>query len=196
VRYLPSELSPPLQKARTLQLLIGQLEALAARCPLLMVIEDAHWIDPTTQELVDLTIDRVARLPVLMVITFRPTYEAPWAGRPGVSRVDLAGLDRMQSTALLSQTVVGRTLPAEVLNQILDRTDGVPLYVEELTKSLLEQHGGRRDLEGPLQVGQIPASLHDSLMARLDHLESARDLVLLAAVLAGCGNSRQWQYIW
>jgi len=148
-------LSPQRKKERTLEALIRQLEGLARQQPVLMVFEDAHWIDPTSRELLDLTIERVRNLPVLLIVTFRPEFQPVWTGQPQVMMLTLNRLDRRDLSALVAQIAGGETLPDEVVDQIVERTDGVPLFVEELTKSILES--------GIPLVG-IPATLHDSLM--------------------------------
>ena len=118
--------------------LIRQLEGLARRQPVIMVFEDAHWIDPTSRELLDLTIECVCSLPVLLIVTFRPEFQPPWTGQPQVTMLALSRLDRRDRTVLVEQIAGGKVLPAEVIEQIANRTDGVPLFVEELTKSVLE----------------------------------------------------------
>jgi class 3 adenylate cyclase len=166
-RHPLPNLSPQRKKERTLEALIRQLEGLARRQPVLMVFEDAHWIDPTSRDLLDLAVERVRGLPVLLIVTFRPEFKPPWIGQPQVTMLVLNRLDRRDRTILVEQIVGGKELPEDVVSQIAERTDGVPLFVEELTKSVLES-GGRR-------VG-IPGSLHDSLMARLDRLASGRQV--------------------
>jgi class 3 adenylate cyclase/predicted ATPase len=173
-------LSPQLKKEKTLESLIRQLEGLARRHPIAMVFEDAHWIDPTSRELLDLTIERVRSLPVLLIVTFRPEFQPPWIGQPQVTMLALSRLDRHDRTALIEQIPGAATLPDEVIDQIADRTDGVPLFVEELTKSVLES--------GVPAVG-IPTTLHDSLMARLDRLASVR---LVAQI--GSAIGREFPY--
>jgi class 3 adenylate cyclase len=164
-RHPLPNLSPQRKKDRTLEALIRQLEGLARQQPLLMVFEDAHWIDPTSRELLDLTIERVRNLPVLLILTFRPEFQPAWTGQPQVTMLSLNRLDQRDRSALVAQIATGNTLPDEVVDQIVDRTDGVPLFIEELTKSVLES--------GVPLVG-IPTTLHDSLMARLDRLASVR----------------------
>ena len=139
-----------------------------------MVFEDAHWIDPTSRELLDLTVERVRSLPVLLIVTFRPEFQPPWTGQPQVSVVALNRLDRHDRTVLVEQLAGGKVLPDDVIAQIADRTDGVPLFVEELTKSVLET--------GVTPFG-IPTSLHDSLMARLDRLGSVRRVAQTGAAI-------------
>src|SRR5258705_305752 len=137
-RHPLPNLSPQRKKERTLEALIRQLEGLARRQPILMVFEDAHWIDPTSSELLDLTVERIRSLPVLLIVTFRPEFQPPWTGQPQVTMLALNRLNRHDRTALVEQIAVGKPLPDEVVAQIADRTDGVPLFVEELTKSVLE----------------------------------------------------------
>jgi class 3 adenylate cyclase len=173
-------LSPQRKKERTLEALLRQLNGLARQHPILMVFEDAHWIDPTSRELLDLTVERVGNLPVLMIVTFRPQFQPPWTGQPQVMMLALNRLDLRDRTALVQQIAGGTALPNEVVDQIAERTDGVPLFVEELTKSVLES--------GAPLVG-IPTTLQDSLMARLDRLASVR---LVAQIGAAIG--REFSY--
>ena len=182
------DLSPQRKKQRTLEALIRQIEGLARQQPVLMVFEDAHWIDPTTRELLDLTVERVRSLPVLLVVTFRPEFQPPWTGQPGVSMLALNRLDRRDRTALVLHVSAGKALPYEVVDQIVDRTDGVPLFVEELTKSILEsgllrEEADRYVLDRALPPFAIPTSLHDSLMARLDRLASVRHVAQIGAAI-------------
>jgi class 3 adenylate cyclase/predicted ATPase len=173
-RHRLPNLSPQRKKERTLEALICQLEGLARQQPVLMVFEDAHWIDPTSRELLDLTIERIRSLPVLLIVTFRPQFQPVWTGQPQVTMLTLNRLDRHDRTALVEQVAGGKPLPAAIVKQIADRTDGVPLFVEELTKSVLER--------GVAPVG-IPATLHDSLMARLDRLASVRPVAQIGAAI-------------
>ncbi len=178
-RHPPPTLSPQRKKERTLGALIRLLERMAAQQPVVMVFEDAHWIDPTSRELLDLVVDRVRNLPVLLVVTFRPEFQPPWIGQPQVTMLALNRLDRRDRTALVAQIAGGKALPGEVIDQIADRTDGVPLFVEELTRSILEsgllrEENGRYVLDRALPPFAIPTTLHDSLMARLDRLAAVR----------------------
>jgi class 3 adenylate cyclase/predicted ATPase len=178
-RHPLPNLSPQRKKERTLEALLRQLGGLAREHPVLMVFEDAHWIDPTSRELLDLTVERVRALPVLLIVTFRPEFQPPWAGQPQVSMLALNRLDRHDRTALVEQIAGGKALPDEVANQIAERTDGVPLFVEELTKSVLEsgllrEEGDRYVLDARLPAFAIPTTLHASLLARLDRLASVR----------------------
>jgi class 3 adenylate cyclase/predicted ATPase len=182
-RHPLPNLSPQRKKERTLEALIRQLEGLARQQPVVMVFEDAHWIDPTSRELLDLTVEHVRSLPVLLIVTFRPEFQPPWTGQPQVTMLTLNRLDLRDRTALIEQIAGGKALPDEVVAQIVDRTDGVPLFVEELTKSVLES--------GVSLVG-IPTTLHDSLMARLDRLASVR---LVAQIGAAIGREFSYQLL-
>src|SRR5215472_15239670 len=185
-RHPLSNLSSQRKKERTLEALIRGLEGLAHRQPLVMVLEDAHWIDPSSRELLDVIIDRIGNLPVLLVVTFRPEFQQPSTSEPHVTMLVLNRLDRLDRTALVTQVARGRALPDEVVAQIVERTDGVPLFVEELTKNVLESElvrdqEGRYVLEDPLPPITIPTSLHASLLARLDRLGSARHVAQIGA---------------
>jgi class 3 adenylate cyclase/tetratricopeptide (TPR) repeat protein len=178
------------QRARRAVLggLIQRLEALTKQSPVLMLFEDAHWADPTSIELLTLTIERVQTLPVLLVISFRPDYQPPWTGLPHVTTLALNRLGRRERTKLVEHITGGKSLPPELLEQIVDRTDGVPLFVEELTKALLEseqlhEDHGRYVLEQPMQQLAIPTTLQDSLMARVDRLGSAREVLQIGAAI-------------
>jgi class 3 adenylate cyclase/tetratricopeptide (TPR) repeat protein len=186
-RPLPN-LSPQRKKERTLQALIRQLEGLARQQPVVMVFEDAHWIDPTSRELLDLTVEQVRSLPVLLIVTFRPEFQPPWTGQPQVTMLALNRLDRRDRTALIAQIAGGKALPGEVVTQIVDRTDGVPLFVEELTKSVLEsgvldEGMDRYFLDGTLPPLAIPTTLHASLLARLDRLAPVRLVAQIGAAI-------------
>ena len=137
-RYPPLGLTPPQQKAKTLEALAGQLEAMAARRPVLLVFEDLHWADPTSLELLDIVVDRTRHLPVLAVLTFRPDFAPPWTGHAHVTLLSLNRLGRRDTAALAERVGGGKPLPPEVIDQILVRTDGVPLFVEELTRAVLK----------------------------------------------------------
>jgi class 3 adenylate cyclase/tetratricopeptide (TPR) repeat protein len=187
-RYPPLGLSPAQQRRQTLSALLDQMEGLAKQKPVLMLFEDAHWADATSLELLNLAIERVRRLPVLLLITFRPDFEAPWKGLPDVATVALGKLDRSQAETMVERVAGGRKLPAEVMAQIVAKTDGVPLFVEELTKHVLEsglliEDGERYRLDGPLPPLAIPSTLQDSLMARLDRLGTAKEIAQIGAAI-------------
>jgi predicted ATPase len=184
---LPS-LSPQRKKERTLEALIRQLEGLARRQPVVVVFEDVHWIDPTSHEVLDLVVERVHSLPVLLIVTFRPEFQSPRTGQPQVSMLTLNRLDRRDRTVLVEQITGGKSLPNEVVDEIIDRTDGVPLFLEELTKSVLEsgllrEVSDRYVLDRPLPPLAIPSTLHDSLMSRLDRLASVRRVAQIGAAI-------------
>src|SRR6516164_7691621 len=173
-RHPLPNLSPQRKKERTLEALIRQLEGLAREQPVVMVFEDAHWVDPTSRGLLDLIVERVRDLPLLLIVTFRPEFQPPWTGQPQVSMLTLNRLDRDDRTALIAQIAGDRMLTDQLAEQIAERTDGVPLFVEELTKSVLES--------GVPALG-IPTSLHASLMARLDRLGSVRVVAQTGAAI-------------
>ncbi len=179
---------PQRKRRRVLTALIEQLESLARRSPLLLVFEDVHWADPTSLELLTLTIERLQTLPILLVITFRPDYQPPWAGQPHVTMVTLSRLSQRERATLVDHITGGKSLPPELLDQIVERTDGVPLFVEELTKSVLESGQLHEDrdsyvLEQPMQQLAIPTTLQASLMARVDRLGSAREVLQIGAAI-------------
>ena len=159
-RYPLPDLSPQRKKERTLEALIRQLEGLTRRQPVVMVFEDAHWIDPTSRELLDLTVERVRSLPVLLIVTFRPEFQPPWAGQPQVSTLALNRLDRRDVAVLVGQIAGAKPLPDEVVAQIVDRTDGVPLFVEELDQERAgERSAARRN--GSLCARPRAAAIRD-----------------------------------
>ena len=166
-RHPLPNLSPQRKKERTLEALIRQLEGLARQQPVVMVFEDAHWIDPTSRELLDLTVERVRSLPVLLIVTFRPEFQPPWTGQPQVTMLALNRLDRRDRTALVAQIAGGKALPDEVIDQIADRTDGVPLFVEELTKSVLESGLLREEADRYVLDRRVAAIRDPDDLARL-----------------------------
>jgi class 3 adenylate cyclase len=192
--YSLANLNPRQKKQRTFGALLRQLEGLVHQHPILMVFEDAHWIDPTSRELLDLTVERLCTLPVLLIVTFRPEFEPPWTGQPQVTMLTLNRLDRRDRCVLVQQVAGGKELPEEVVTQIADRTDGVPLFVEELTKGVLEsgvlrESAERYVLDRALPAFAIPTTLHDSLMERLDRLAPVRRLAQIGAAIG-----RQFSY--
>jgi class 3 adenylate cyclase/predicted ATPase len=187
-RYPPLKLTPQKRKEKTLQVLLAQLEGLAARRPVLMMFEDVHWIDPTSLDLLDLVVDRVATLRVLLIITFRPEFAPAWIGRSHVTQISLDRLPRPQRAEMVMRVTGGKALPQEIAVQIIDRTDGVPLFIEELTKAMIESGmltdvGDRFDARGPVPRLAIPTSLHASLLARLDRLAPVREMAQIGATL-------------
>ena len=187
-RYPALDLTPQRQKQLTLAALVEQLEGLAAAQPVVLAYEDMHWSDPTTQELLRLTIERLQRLPVLLLITFRPEFSPPWPSQPHVSALPLSRLGRREGATLVDRVVGAKALPDEVAAQIVARTDGVPLFVEELTKTVLElgllaDAGDHWELAGPLPPLALPSTLHDSLLARLDRLAPVKEIAQIGAAL-------------
>ena len=147
-----------------------------------------HWADATTLELYDLAVDRIRGLPILVLMTFRPEFEPPWAGLANASLLRLDRLDRQDTRALVEQVAAGRQLPRKMMAQIINKTDGIPLFVEELTKMVLEsgllvEDAGRYRLDSPLPPLAIPATLHDSLMARLDRLAPVKEVAQIGAAI-------------
>ena len=168
--------------------MLAQVEGLAARQPVLMVFEDVHWSDPTTRESLDLLIDRVPTLRVLVIITFRPEFTPPWVGRPHVTLLSLNRLPPRQRAEMIAHVTGGKALPKEIADQIIDRTDGVPLFIEELTKAVVEsgvlrETGDHYTVAGPVAPLAIPTTLHASLLARLDRLAPTREVAQIGAAL-------------
>jgi predicted ATPase/class 3 adenylate cyclase len=166
-------IAPQRKKEKSLDALVRQFESLARRRPIMMVFEDVQWIDPSSRELLDWTVERVAGLPVLLLITFRPDFQPAWTGKPHVSTVVLNRLDQSAGTALIRSMIGDRTLPDELVDEIAERTDGVPLFVEEMTKAVLEAGAAgvaRAISAAPLPGLAVPSTLHASLMARLDRI--------------------------
>jgi len=182
------DLPPQQRKALLFRAFMDRLDRIAARGPLLMVLEDAHWLDPTSRELFDQIVSRLQDLPVLLIATFRPDVPAPWIGFPHVTLLTLNRLPQGQVITLVDRITDGKALPEEVLRQILARTEGVPLFTEELTKAVLEagilrDAGDRYALAGPLPPVAIPATLHDSLLARLDRLAPVKEIAQIGACI-------------
>jgi class 3 adenylate cyclase/tetratricopeptide (TPR) repeat protein len=187
-RYPMPGLTPQQHREKTLRALVEQAEGLAARQPLLLLIEDAHWADPTSLELIELIIDRAASLPLLAILTFRPEFVPPWIGRPQVTLISLNRLPRRLRAEMIGHVTGGKVLPQEIADQITDRTDGVPLFIEELTKAVVEsgllvEADDRYLATAPITPLAIPTSLQASLLARLDRLAPISDVVQIAAAL-------------
>jgi tetratricopeptide (TPR) repeat protein len=187
-RYPLPEMTSPRRKERTLAALLDQLKRLATRQPVLVVYEDLQWIDPTSLELLSLAIVQIGDCRVLLLATARPEFAPPWQGHGHVSAVPLNRFTRSDCEALIGGVVKGKALPPEVRDQIIGRTDGVPLFVEELTKTVLESGllhdvGDHYELTGPLPPLAIPPTLHASLLARLDRLAAVKDVAQIGAVI-------------
>jgi class 3 adenylate cyclase/tetratricopeptide (TPR) repeat protein len=186
-RYPALELTPEQRRQRTLEALTSQLAGLARQNPVLMIVEDAHWIDPTSLEVFGRTVDRIKTIPVLLVVTFRPEFNAPWVGQSHVTSLALNRLGEREAAAIIARLVGNKPLPADVMAEIVERTDGIPLFVEEMTKAVLEaeSEGEARRTVGavPSPAQAVPASLHASLMARLDRLGPAKEVAQIGAAI-------------
>jgi predicted ATPase len=186
-RYPALEMAPQQRRHRTLQALISQMEALTRQSPVLMIFEDAHWTDPTSLEVLGLVVDRIQTLPVLLIVTFRPEFEPPWIGRPHVSALTITRLTPRDVVAMIDSLIGSKPLPANFRQDIVERTDGIPLFVEEMTKAVLEVESegeARRTAAAvPSPALAVPASLHASLMARLDRLGPARQVAQVGAAI-------------
>ena len=186
-RYPTPELAPPQRRQKTLEALNAQLEALSHSNPVLMIFEDVHWIDPTSLEALGRAVDRIRTLGVLLVVTHRPEFEAPWIGRPHVTALTVNRLGEREIAAMIERVTGNKPLPASIRQDIIERKDGIPLFVEEMTKSVLEAVGegvAERAIAAiPSPSVAVPASLHASLMARLDRLGSAKDVAQIGAVI-------------
>jgi class 3 adenylate cyclase/tetratricopeptide (TPR) repeat protein len=187
-RYGALSMTPQKHKDETLRTLVDITEAAARRQPSVLLFEDAHWADPTTLEVLDLLIDRVKTVPLLVVLTHRPEFQSRWSGQGHVGALNLSKLTRTQSAAMVSALAGGRALPEALLEQILTRTDGVPLFVEELTKSILEsgelkEAGDHYEYGGSARSVTIPATLRDSLMARLDRFMPVKEIAQIGSAI-------------
>jgi class 3 adenylate cyclase/tetratricopeptide (TPR) repeat protein len=187
-RYAALEMAPAEQKERLIAALLAFLEGLTKEAPVLALLEDAHWIDPSSLEVFTRFVDRLPSLRAFLIITFRPDFVAPWIGQAHVHSVVLSRLGRRHALAMIDRVTGGKTLPAEVLEQIIAKTDGVPLFVEELTKTVVESGLLREDdgsyvLTSALTPIAIPSTLQDSLMARLDRLASIKEIAQIGAAI-------------
>jgi AAA ATPase domain/Adenylate and Guanylate cyclase catalytic domain len=197
-RYAPLSLSPQRQRQKTLEVLLAWLLAEAECQPTLAVWEDLHWADPSTLEFLSLLIDQAPTARLLTLLTCRPEYYPPWSPRSSLTQLTLGRLGCAQVEAMVECITGGKALPAEVVQQIVAKTDGVPLFVEELTKAILEssllrERVDRYELTGPLPTLAIPATLHDSLLARLDRLAEGKEVAQLAATL---GRTFPYELLW
>ena len=187
-RYPPGPSDPQRRRELILATLLDELESRSKHQPVLMIFEDAHWADSSSLELLDRTAERLSRLSVLMVITHRPEFVPPWIGQAHVTSVILSRLANRDTTALVTGITGGKSLPAEILDRIVERTDGIPLFAEELTKTLLEsgllrEEGDSYTLTRPLPPLAIPTSLQASLLARLDRLMPVKEVAQIGAAL-------------
>jgi class 3 adenylate cyclase len=186
-RYPALALVPQQRRDKTLKSLISQVELLERDCPVVMLFEDAHWIDPTSLEALGRAVDRIATLRVLMIVTFRPEFEAPWIGRPYVTAITINRLSKREIVDMIGRVVGNKLLPENLRQDIIERTDGIPLFVEEITKAVMEaeSEGEARQAVSvvPAPAQNVPATLHASLMARLDRLGSAKEVAQTGAAI-------------
>jgi class 3 adenylate cyclase/predicted ATPase len=186
-RYLPLELTTQQRRQRTLEALLTQVETLSRRNPVLMIFEDAQWADPTSLEVFGRAVDRIRALRVLLLVTFRPEFQAPWIGRPYVTAVTINRLTEREVSAMIDRVVGNKLLAASIRQDIVERTDGIPLFIEEMTKAVLEFEGEGAAEKALAAVSSsavaVPASLHASLMARLDRLGPAKEVAQIGAAI-------------
>ena len=186
-RYPTLEIPSEQRRQKTMEALTAQMEALSRSNPVLMIFEDAHWTDPTSLEVFGRVVDRVRSLRVLLVVTFRPEFEPPWIGQPHVTFLALNRLGEREIAAMIDRLVGNKPLPASIRRDIEERTDGIPLFVEEMTKAVLEaesEDGARQTASTvPSPALAVPASLHASLMARLDRLGPAKEVAQIGAAI-------------
>ncbi|MES0827647.1 ATP-binding protein [Ruegeria sp. SCP11] len=182
------ELTPQQVMDQTLGMLLDNLVSEAERKPVLLLFEDSHWVDPTTKLLLDLIVERVRDLPVLVVVTFRPEFDPEWALQPNLAKIVLKQLDFEQVKSIVNEVAEGQSISDEMYELVAARSDGVPLYVEEVTKDLLEsgvltEDRDTRATGGSSLANPVPSTLHDALMARLDRLSSAKEVAQIGAVI-------------
>ena len=201
-RYPVLDLAPQQRRQQTLEALVLQVATLSRQNPVLMVFEDVQWTDPTTLELFGLIVERIPTLHVLLIMTFRPEFEPPWIGRPYVTALTINRLGQREVSAMIDRVVGNKSLAESVREDIIERTDGIPLFVEEITKAVLEAESQRAAEHAiaviPPPALEVPASLHASLMARLDRLGPAKEVAQIgggdrAGVFTrptGCGGAQ------
>jgi class 3 adenylate cyclase/predicted ATPase len=184
-RYPALELTAQQRRQKTLEALTMQLEVLARSNPVLMIFEDVHWLEPTSLEVLGRTVDRLKTLRVLLTITYRPEFEPPWVGRPYVTTLNLNRLGEREIAAMIDRVTGNKALPKNIRQDIIERTDGIPLFVEEMTKAVLEAEGAAESAVATIPSPSIgvPASLHASLMARLDRLGPAKEVAQIGAAV-------------
>ncbi len=187
-RYPALEMSPQGQKEAGIAAVVDQIEARAARRPVLVSFQDLHWIDPTSLEFLDRLVERARSVPLMVLAAFRPEFAAPWTGQSHVTFLSLNRLSRKRCEDLVEGITAGKPLPDSLVDQIVAKTDGVPLFVEELTKAvlnsgLLDERDGRYVLNGPLPPRAIPSTIQDSLMARLDQLGAHKEIAQIGSVV-------------
>jgi class 3 adenylate cyclase/tetratricopeptide (TPR) repeat protein len=186
-RYPTLELTPQQRRQKTLEALTTQMEAASRSKPVLMIFEDVHWIDPTSLEMLSRTVDRIRNLRMLLIVTFRPDFDPPWVGRPYVTALTINRLGDREIAIMVERVIGNKPLPASVLHDIIERTDGIPLFIEEMTKAVVEAQteGDAQQTAAavPSSTLAVPASLHASLMARLDRLGPAKEVAQIGAAI-------------
>ena len=186
-RHPTLEFIPQQRRQKTLEALTAQVEALSRSHPVLMIFEDVHWIDPTSLEALGRAVERIKPLRVLLIITYRPEFEPPWIGQPHVNALSIKRLEESEIAALIDGVTGDKALPASIRQDIIARTDGIPLFVEEITKAVLEADGREAAEQAvaavPSRSVAVPASLHASLMARLDRLGPAKEVAQIGAAI-------------
>jgi class 3 adenylate cyclase/predicted ATPase len=186
-RYPALDMAPDQRRQKTLEALVSQTEALARQNPILMIFEDAHWSDPTSLEVFGRVVDRIPTLRMLLLVTFRPEFEAPWVGQPHVTALTINRLAQRDVVAMIERVIGNNVIPALLRQDIIERTDGIPLFVEEMTKAVLEAESegeARRTAASvPAPARTVPASLHGSLMTRLDRLGAAKEVAQIGAAI-------------
>ena len=186
-RYPTLQLAPQQRRQKTLEALTGQLETLSRSKPVLMIFEDVHWIDPTSLEVLGRTVDRLKTLGVLLIVTYRPEFDPPWIGFPHVTAVTVNRLGQREIAAMIDRVAGNKALTANIIHDIIERTDGIPLFVEEMTKAVLEvgsaEAAERTVASIPPPAGAVPSTLHASLMARLDRLGPAKEVAQIGAAI-------------
>jgi class 3 adenylate cyclase/predicted ATPase len=186
-RYPTLDLTPQQRRQRTLEALILQLGALARQSPVLMIFEDAQWTDPTSLEVFSRVVDRIETLRVLLIVTFRPEFDPPWIGRSHATAVTINRLTKREAGSMINSVVGNKPLPTNIKQDIIERTDGIPLFVEEMTKAVLEaeseSEAQRTVAAVPTPALAVPVSLHASLMARLDRLGPAKEVAQIGAAI-------------
>jgi class 3 adenylate cyclase/predicted ATPase len=187
-RYPRLDLTPQQQRAKIFEMLIAQLVGLAAQRPVLMIFEDAHWIDPTSLELLGRTIDRIPTLPIMLIVTARSEFRPPWTGQEHLTTLALNRLGPGDVGTMVHHITGGSGLPPQIIGEIIERTDGVPLFIEEMTQAMLESGGSGKALTGPASAIPaatlaVPATLHASLIARLDRVGDATEIAQIGAAI-------------
>jgi predicted ATPase len=186
-RYPALELTPQQRRQKTLEALVVQVAALARQNPVLMIFEDAHWADPTSLELFGRIIDKIPSLRALLIVTYRPEFDPPWIGRPHVTALTLNRLGEREVVAMIDRVTGNKALPESIRQDIIERTDGIPLFVEEMTRAVLEakseSEARKTAASVPSSALAVPASLHASLMARLDRLGPAKEVAQMGAAI-------------